>query len=156
MGLNNCPYLNQLKLNNILLHRSKPLIEDVIMKILSLSPFKNCSKTLGLSQLVSTRISIEVYRMNQGRKEDIERPTSPWSTMFKPTAKSRWAHKKTLHHQNLLKLILINDQRCSIKHRWSSQFSIPQHVQSLRQRSDAPVNMKLQLLSDSPYHPARN
>ena len=35
------------------------------MKILFLSPFKNHSKTLGLSQLVSTRVSIKVYRYHQ-------------------------------------------------------------------------------------------
>ena len=37
------------------------------MKILSLGPFKNSSKTLGLSELVSTRVSIEVYRNHQNK-----------------------------------------------------------------------------------------
>ena len=32
MGLNDCPYLNQLRLNNVLLHRSKPFIKNVITK----------------------------------------------------------------------------------------------------------------------------
>ena len=146
MGLNDCTYLYQLQLNNVPLHRSKTFIKNLIMKILSLSPFKNHSKTLGLSQLVSTRIFIKVYRMNQGKEEDTERSTSSWSTMCKPTMKSRWAHKKTLWHQNLLKLILINDQRCSIKHRWSGQFSIPQHAQSLREKCDTPINTKLQFV----------
>ena len=65
MGLNDCPYLNHIRLNNILLHRSKPFIKKVITKNIILRPFKNCSKTLGLSQLVSTRVSIKVYRYHQ-------------------------------------------------------------------------------------------
>ena len=67
MGLNDCPHLNWLRLNNIPLHRSKPFIKNVIMKLLFLSPFKNCSKTLGLSQLVSTRVSIKVHRYHQNK-----------------------------------------------------------------------------------------
>ena len=73
VGLNDCPYLNQLRLNNVLLHRSKPFIKNVITKILFLSLFKNSSKTSGLTQLVGTRVSIKIYRMNQGKEEDTER-----------------------------------------------------------------------------------
>ena len=89
MELNDGPYPNRLKLNNIPLHRSKPCIKNMITKILFLSLFKNSSKTLGLSQLVSTRVSIKVYRMNQREEENTEQSTSSWSTMFKPTTKSR-------------------------------------------------------------------
>ena len=69
--------------------------------------------------------------------------------MLNPAAKLKGTHKKNPTTPNLIKLILdmcknflTHDEKCSNKLRCFSQ---------ALERCDAPVNMKLQSLLDSPY-----